>query len=208
MKRKALIIFTKLPRPGEVKTRLGKSIGMVDAARAYKGFAEHVFAIADELAREKIEVCLYYEPTATEEAVRAWVCRDFTYVPQRGEGLGERMHNAFASVFEDGVGRAIVIGTDVPELEATHVAKSFALLDDNDIVVGPSADGGYYLLGMNAPMKELFENIVWSSNTVFDATMAKVRTLGLSVTVLPLLHDIDTEEDLRQLERRLQNRAG
>jgi len=204
MRRDVLILFAKLPQAGEVKTRLGRSIGMENAANIYREFAEHAFGIAEELSFMGVETHLCYEPTVDEETIRAWVHRSFSFAPQQGATLGQRMYNAFRKVIEEGAKKAVIIGTDVPELQSTNVAEAFASLDENDIVVGPSADGGYYLLGMKAPLKELFDGIQWSTDTVFKATIARITDLKLSSAVLPVLHDIDTEEDLRQHEQRLQ----
>ena len=207
MKGDALIIFAKLPQPGGVKTRLGQSIGMEQAAKIYKEFAEHAFCIAEELSVNDVAVHLYYEPMSDEESIRSWVKHSFCFTAQRGTTLGERMRNAFHDVLERGAKRAVIIGTDVPELEGSNVADAFALLDENDIVVGPSVDGGYYLLGMKPPAKDLFDNIEWSTKTVFDATMTKINAMGLSSAVLPVVHDIDNEEDLQRHMRRTKRRV-
>lgn len=203
MDHRALIIFAKLPRAGEVKTRLGRAVGMARAADIYRELAEHAFGIADELASGGTKVYLFYDPIATGQDIRSWIGRRFSYVPQEGQSLGDRMHHAFAMAFDDGARHAVIIGTDVPELQASMVNNAFNRLANHDIVIGPSLDGGYFLLGMTAPIKDVFHGVVWSTGKVFDGTMARIRQLDLSCSVLPALADIDTEQDLREYETRI-----
>ncbi len=202
MENRALIIFAKLPRAGLVKTRLGKEIGMNEAVRVYEECARRVFNVAESLASDGARVYLFYAPNAAENEVRSWVGSDFVFAPQVGETLGERMHHAFAHVFRDGISRAVIIGTDVPELERGVLSRAFDLLDSHDLVIGPSHDGGYYLLGMTPPVKEVFDGIAWSTEEVLGRTVAKAERHGLSYTLLEQLMDVDTLEDYRAyLER-------
>jgi glycosyltransferase A (GT-A) superfamily protein (DUF2064 family) len=113
------------------------------------------------------------------------------------------MHHAFAMAFDDGARHAVIIGTDVPELQASMVDNAFMQLANHDIVAGPSLDGGYFLLGMTGPIKNVFNGVEWSTDQVFDGTMARIRQLDLSCSVLPALADIDTEQDLREYETRI-----
>ncbi|HET6273917.1 MAG TPA: TIGR04282 family arsenosugar biosynthesis glycosyltransferase [Bacteroidota bacterium] len=203
MDHRALIMFAKLPRAGEVKTRLGRAVGMDRAADIYKELAEHAFGIADELASSGTKVYLFYDPIATGQDIRSWIKRRFSYVPQQGRSLGDRMQHAFAVTVGDGAQQTVIIGTDVPELQASMVNNAFNRLANHDIVVGPSLDGGYFLLGMTAPIKDVFNGVEWSTDQVFDGTMARIRQLDLSCSVLPALADIDTEQDLREYETRI-----
>jgi len=198
----ALIIFAKLPRPGEVKTRLGSVVGMEEAASIYRGFAEHAFLLGDALAGSGVQVHVFYDPCASENDFRTWIGHAFSFAPQEGNTLGERMHRAFEATFAQGAARCIIIGTDVPDLEAATVLQAFELLSAHAVVIGPSTDGGYYLLGMNAPVKDLFGGITWSTSTVFDDTLKRLTKLSLSYSVLGELSDIDTVEDYRNYRRR------
>jgi rSAM/selenodomain-associated transferase 1 len=200
--KRALIVFVRLPRVGEVKTRLGGRIGMREAAAAYKHFAQHAFELADDLESIRVEVYVFYAPEAKEEEIRAWIQRPFIYVQQEGRTLGARMQRAFDTTFARGSLRTVIIGTDVPELDAHTLRFAYSRLSSHDVVLGPSSDGGYYLLGMNAPTKNLFDGIEWSTVNVLQQTLSCAERLRLSYTLLPEFADIDTEEDFKKyLER-------
>jgi len=117
--------------------------------------------------------------------------------PQKGKDLGEKMQNAFQTVFNNGVSKTLIIGTDLPEISSEIINRSFELLNNNDIVIGPATDGGYYLLGMKNVYKELFTNLPWSTDKLFENTIDIINKLNLSISYLPRLSDIDTEEDLK-----------
>jgi hypothetical protein len=204
MSNQSLIIFAKLPRPGEVKTRLGSTLGMERAVGIYREFAEHAFTLADDLGRRGVSTYLFYAPGASKTEVKGWVCRDFVFHEQQGDSLGERMHQAFAKTFQDGADASVIIGTDVPELRVERIRSAYDALVSHDLVIGPSTDGGYYLLGMNGPLKKVFENVEWSTDSVFRATMNTVRAHGYSCHVLPDEKDIDTEEDYKAFLQRTQ----
>lgn len=198
----ALMIFAKLPRAGEVKTRLGATMGMGRAGEIYAEFARHAFALGRNVQENGAAVYLMYDPASNEENVRQWVNQAFRFHVQTGKDLGERMRNAMALAFRDGFSRSVIIGTDVPELDAGTVADSFNLLETVPVVLGPSKDGGYYLLGMHVPMNDLFEGIPWSTGRVLDETTRKLKRLGVQYRLLQELADIDTEDDYRELMRR------
>lgn len=199
----ALILFAKFPRPGEVKTRLGEVIGMDAAAEVYRQFAAHTFALAQTLSSAGVEVFVFYAPGATESEMVQWVGYPFRYECQQGKDLGERIHNAFDTVFRHGASQCVLIGTDVPEMDLPTLNASFSSLAAADVVVGPSTDGGYYLLGMHANTKSIFADVPWSTNEVFHRTLDHIITLQLHHCVLPVLNDIDTAADyLAYLERK------
>ncbi|MFN0158013.1 MAG: TIGR04282 family arsenosugar biosynthesis glycosyltransferase [Bacteroidota bacterium] len=198
----ALIIFAKLPRAGHVKTRLGKAIGMSAAAEIYKLFAEHAFTLGRQLLKKEIKVYVFYDPPASVDEVRTWVGPLFRLIPQEGTTLGDRMRRAFEYTFATGSSRTIIIGTDVPELDLLTLESAFVRLGKDDVVVGPSSDGGYYLLGMNAPTKELFDGVHWSSESVFHETIERLHRLNLSFAELAELADIDTISDYRAYQDR------
>jgi rSAM/selenodomain-associated transferase 1 len=200
--KQALIIFARLPRPGEVKTRLGKEVGMAEASEIYREFAQHVFSIGDQLAATGTRIYLFYDAVAKEQDIRAWIRHLFVFAPQSEESLGERMQRAFDKAFMEGAGRSVIIGTDVPELEASTVLNAFDRLSSHDVVIGPSTDGGYYLLGMNRPTKEIFKGIKWSTDSVYRESIKRLDSLSLSYSVLPELADIDTKEDYARYLRR------
>ncbi len=118
---------------------------------------------------------------------------------QQGEALGERMKHAFADVFENGHQKVVIIGTDCPQITASIIRDAFDCLTEKEVVIGPSFDGGYYLLGMKRLQADLFRNIAWSTASVFDDTIARCNELQLSYALLPALPDVDREEDLKYM---------
>ncbi len=199
---KSLLIFAKYPRPGEVKTRLGAALGMQRAALIYATFAEHAFAIGEELAAWGSRVSVLYDPSASRDEVDRWVGGRFTLLPQEGATLGNRMRAGFDRAFHDGAERVVVIGTDVPELEAARVRRAFDMLSTHQAVIGPTVDGGYYLLGMKKPGLDVFTGVPWGTGSVLEKTLGLLRDLSATFAMLPELADIDTEEDyLAYVER-------
>jgi rSAM/selenodomain-associated transferase 1 len=194
----AVIIFAKYPADGKVKTRLGKTLGSEIAVRFYKAMAEHTFEACLSLPEENYDIYLFYDQYDASESVRQWVPADFSLHLQEGNDLGEKMKAAFNVIFGKGYKKVTIIGTDCPELNAEIILKSFEELSEYNICLGPSADGGYYLLGMNKYYPLLFDDIKWSSPRVLSETIKKVKANNLSMFILPRLIDIDTGKDLRQ----------
>ncbi len=194
-KEKAIIIFTKFPEYGKVKTRLAATIGNDKAIKFYKICAENLFDTAAEL-ENSVRVFLFYNSKKNEQKIRKWINRDFIYFPQTGNDLGEKMLNAFTKVSEEGYEKIVIVGTDIPDISAALLRNAFDELDTSDVVVGPSQDGGYYLLGMKDVYRRLFDKIEWSTSEVFDKTIKKIKKMNLKYSVLPVLQDIDTEMEL------------
>ncbi len=193
--KKALIIFCKYPLKGKVKTRLAVSLGHDFAINFYRKCAGRIFSEASKLQENGVDVYIFYDTGDNPALVKEWVDKDFIFYRQRGNTLGEKMYNAFKKVFETGKKQAIIIGTDVPDLSSALLKKAFAWLDKIDFVIGPSIDGGYYLLGMKRLVGQIFSGITWSADSVFDKTIQKIDELKSTAEVLPLLYDIDTEKD-------------
>jgi len=194
----AVIIFAKYPADGKVKTRLSETLGVEFAVRFYKAMAEHIFQVCHKLPKDKYDIYLFYDSSDRSESVKRWVPSDFSVHLQEGSDLGEKMKAAFNRIFEKGYKKVTIIGTDCPELNTKILLKSFEEISDNNIIIGPSADGGYYLMGMNEFHPFLFEDIEWSSTKVLTDTINKVKENDLHLTMLPGMIDIDTEKDLRQ----------
>lgn len=188
-----LIIFAKYPKPGHVKTRLASSIGRRDATQFYSLCAQRIFL---ECRRLLFDSYVFFANSNNKARVRAWVGSGPSLIAQVGDDLGARMTNAFNLVYKNGASKAIIIGTDVPDLSAKIIIKAEELLTRHDMVIGPSRDGGYYLLGLKRMNPELFKNIQWSTSSVFKATMEKAFSMGMSVAELAVLADIDTREEL------------
>jgi uncharacterized protein len=189
-----LIIFTKNPVYGSVKTRLAATIGKDNAFEVHKALLVHTHSVAEQLLCDKI--VFYSEYIETNDI---WG-NGYLKANQQGCDLGERMMNSFNDVFKQGYTKAVIIGTDCPSINEKLINDAFGQLNNNDIVVGPAWDGGYYLLGMKILHQDLFENMVWSTEAVFKSTIAKCDQLGLNYVLLPVLHDIDEEKDLVHLK--------
>jgi len=207
MGHRALIVFVKEPRTGEVKTRLGQAIGMERAAEIYRACAGEVLACARDLARQDVHVTVCYSPGSDPERIGRWVNdSSFHLAVQEGATLGDRMHRALARAMDQGAAKVLLVGSDVPELDGPLFDQAWDQLERNDVVLGPSPDGGYYLIGMRPPLKDLFAGILWSSPEVYEATRAAAASQGLSIGVLPPRADIDREEDFRAYQQRLWER--
>lgn len=200
--RPALIVFAKVPRPGAVKTRLSPPLTPSEAAELYDAFLHDALEIYERVDAD-VRLYLVDGPTETEQYPRLE-----TFFQQTGEGLGERMSNAFAETFSAGYDRVCIIGTDHPTIESGLIDSAFASLADNDLVVGPSLDGGYYLMGMKRLHKQLFSDMLYSHGDVFEDTIGRARSINLTTRVLMEWYDVDDLESLRLLIRDLENHAS
>jgi len=193
----ALIIFLRFPNAGKVKTRLAQSIGDDQAAKFYRLSTEHILRECQKLS-SNISRYIFCADEDEMENVRRWTGSRFLYMPQEGEDLGRRIEHAFHSVFSHGAQKAVIIATDVPDISADIIREAISALDAHDVIIGPSHDGGYYLLGLKELHSELFNAISWSTSLVYQQTMNSAERMGLKVYQLPLLRDIDTAEDLQR----------
>ena len=130
--------------------------------------------------------------------MQAWLGSSLACCPQKGEDIGERMQNAFTDAFANDVDQALLLGSDFPDLDAGILDQAFHALSNNDMTLGPSVDGGYYLIGFNRNtfLKDVFAGIPWGTGQVLGETLKKVEHAGLKVHLLPEWQDIDTYEDL------------
>lgn len=185
----ALIIFIKNTEKGKVKTRLARTLGDDQALKIYKALLEHTRNIALSIKTERY---LFYSNFVDPND--DWPNQQFHKLVQQGEGLGQRMQDAFHQVFQQHE-KVVIIGSDCASLTPAILQNAFDQLDDYPFVIGPADDGGYYLLGMREYTPSLFENIEWSTETVFPTTIKKIEALQKSYTLLAQLSDIDYEED-------------
>ena len=181
-----------------VKSRLALHLGKERAAEIYRELAETVVAnVTPRTPENDYEINLCYSPETAGQAVRAWFPQHHLFSPQEGNDLGERMSNAFLHAFAAGYTKALLIGSDCPDISRTIVNRGFMLLDAHSVVLGPAHDGGYYLIGLRRPEPGLFCNMEWGTGRVLQQTLERIDQTGRSVAVLPQLHDIDRIEDLR-----------
>jgi len=203
-----IIIFTKAPIKGHVKTRLANDMDEADVVNLYKHF---VLDILYKIKSTGLPYKIFYDPPGTEALIADWLGADNEFVLQKGRDLGERMENAFMEMFSKKITRAVIIGTDSPDLPKAYIMDAFSGLEKNNAVIGPAVDGGYYLIGFNKDsfLPEVFVNKPWGTDAVFEQTMAILDDRNLSVHVLPKWRDVDTIDDLRHLIQSLKkNPAG
>ncbi len=187
-----LLIFYKNPESGKVKTRLAATIGNEKALSIYLKLAEHTKNITEGLEVDKL---VFYSHTV--ELKDQWPDETYQKRAQSGNDLGERMRNAFEYGFNNGYTNICIIGTDCLELNQSTIEKAFHALEQYDAVLGPAKDGGYYLLGMKKMHADFFRNKDWSTQTVTHDTLLNTLQLQISLHLLPLLSDVDVEEDLK-----------
>lgn len=144
---------------------------------------------------------LCYYPADKLPLIRKWLGKSYQYHPQEGVSLGDKMANSFVRAFNEGHGRVVLIGTDVPDLPSRIIHEAFGALKTHPAVIGPSEDGGYYLIGFQRQgfLPEVFQNMPWGTETVLTRTLTIFEKKQRSVYQLPLWRDIDTEEDLKAL---------
>ena len=164
-------------------------------ANIYKNFVTDTLETLQR-GRYNFNIC-FYPPQALFEAT-AWLGHSHTLLPQRGNNLGARMSNAFVKIFSKGFQNVLLMGTDFPDLPAKIIDTAFHSLAANDAVIGPSVDGGYYLIGFNADtfLPAVFDDMPWGTEDVFEKTIKVFSNKGLKVYVLPKWRDIDTYQDL------------
>ena len=176
-------------RSGKVKTRLARTVGDTEALRIYRLLLARTQVAALQI---KVRRFVFYSDFIEQDS---WLSKFFGKYVQQGADLGERMENAFETAFKSGATKALIIGSDCPELTGEILKQAFDALDHRDFVIGPVPDGGYYLLGMKQLEPSLFYDIAWSTETVRSTTVERIRVLRKTYALLPVLSDVDTEED-------------
>ncbi len=191
------VLMLKAPVKGFVKTRLAKTIGEEKALELYRWMgSKTVKAIPKDW-----EIEVRFIPAHREGQVRSWLQREGDYFPQ-GEGdLGLRMSEVFSNRKSATSTCYLFLGGDCPAITTELLTMASRCLNDNDIVVGPATDGGYYLIGMKRPRPELFQNIPWGEGDVLQRTLEKAENQRLSVAMLPELCDVDDWESLLSQKR-------
>lgn len=189
MNSQALIITIKNPQKGKVKTRLAATMGEERALDIYLALLAHTRRITSLVATQHY---LFYSDFVDEKD--EWPPRFFIKKLQIGKDIGERMANALEAVLQYHQ-KAVLVGSDIPGLSVTILELAFEKLSTHDFVIGPAADGGYYLVGMKAFEPSVFKGMTWSTDTVFEKTVEKIESLGKSWYRLPVLSDVDREED-------------
>ena len=188
-----LIIFTKNPEAGLVKTRLAHAVGDKKALEVYEVLRKHTALVTANVEAERTVYYSRFIPSSD-----LFLTNKFTLKLQEGEDLGARMHHAISTEFATGFRHIVLIGTDCYELNSEILIEAFNALERSDAVVGPAIDGGFYLIGLNRPVPELFLNRQWSTPEVFRETIGILQRFAIPCELLAPLPDIDTFEDLKK----------
>ena len=186
---KHLIIFIKNPELGKAKTRIAKTMGDEKALSIYKELLQHTL---DTTLKVDCHRNLFYSAHVNKED--QWSEKDFLKQLQIEGGLGDKIRDAFQRVMKT-ADSCLIIGSDCGDMSEDILNQAFTALQSHDVVLGPTFDGGYYLLGVSKPDLELFDGVAWSTETVYDQTIEKVKAANATYFELPKLHDIDYEED-------------
>jgi rSAM/selenodomain-associated transferase 1 len=202
----ALILFAKVPKPGQVKTRLLPDLSAEQAGRLYRAFI--LDTLSSTAVLKGVKRLLACDPTRRAPFFKGLADRfELNLIDQIGEDLGARMRNALTEADRLGFDRAVIIGMDLPTLPAEHIEEAFRQLKKPpqvpSVVLGPSADGGYYLIGCTGPVPPIFDGIAWGTERVLEQTLARIAVRHLNATLLPFWYDVDTLQDLRFLAQHL-----
>ncbi len=190
-----LIVFVKAPSPGEVKTRLLPAWSADDACQLYRCLVMDTLELVRSLPG--IHLAIAYAANDTFPDL-AWLGSHHAMFLQHGSTLGERLVHAFQWAFEQGADRVVVLGSDAPDLSRQWIAQAFESLDRSDVVLGPTVDGGYHLLGLTRLIPELFDGMPWSTPRLLRRTLEQIERLHLAVRCLEPIADLDTPADVQR----------
>lgn len=200
----AIAVIAEAPKPGQVKTRLVPPLSDERAAELYRCL------LLDKLQQVAglppgIDRYLAYTPLEARQSMLELLPEPFALIPQAGSSLGDRLHRVSAILLERGYQAVMLIDSDSPTLPTPYLLEAIAQLQSNttDLVLGPTEDGGYYLIGLKRPCRTLFDSIPWSGAAVLAETLRRAATQRLQVTTLPPWFDVDTPEDLARLRHDL-----
>ncbi len=194
------MVIARRPEPGAAKTRLQPDLSAGQAAELYLGFLLDTLDLARSVSGTTPAV-VYAPPKA-----RAWFAAaapGFALIPQQGGSLGERLDNALQHCFRHGSRKAVIMDSDSPTLPLDCLLEAFTGLDQADVTLGPTGDGGYYLIGLKRPAPRLLREVRMSTPTVAADTLSLAAREGLSVHLLPRWYDVDTPADLHHLVEQL-----
>lgn len=189
MSKNLLIIFTRNPELGKVKTRLAKSVGDETALEIYQFLLNKTKEVTQNLDCTKV---VFYSKEIGQDDI--WDRNLYEKEVQFGVDLGAKMKNAFETGFKNNYEKILLIGSDLYDLEADHINEAFENLDNNDVVLGPALDGGYYLLGLKKVYPEIFKNKSWGTSSVRKDTLKNLEKVD--VHLLPMLNDVDVIADI------------
>ncbi len=187
------MIFTRNPELGKVKTRLAKTVGDQAALSIYTFLLQHTKTVTQQLDCDKH---VYYSVKVREDDI--WDASIFQKKQQLGDNLGARMAHAFQEAFREGYGKVMIIGSDLYDISPEDLELAFTSLGDNEAVIGPARDGGYYLLGMTTFIPEVFQQKNWGTDTVLRDTLNDLQ--HMKYQLLEERNDVDLYEDIEGIE--------
>ena len=191
-----LIIYSRYPEAGKTKTRIIPALGAAGAAELQRKMTEHTLNTSRKLKLSRnINIEVHFAG-GNEQLMSAWLGEDINYVAQVAGDLGDKMKSSFKQAFNSNHQRVVTIGIDCPDINIEILNSAFDSLHKKELVLGVAKDGGYYLIGLNKTIPQLFKNINWGTEQVLKQTQAIAQELNLNVHYLPTLSDVDRREDL------------
>ena len=198
---RALILFTRVPLPGKTKTRLLPRVSPERCCQLHCAFLRDIGQVCAGMAGCRLLLC--HAPEGEPAILRELVPGAKAMFSQVGDDLGARMDNAIRAALADGAESCVLIGADLPELSTYHLEEGFRLLENHEAVLGPTTDGGYYLVGVRRPQPGLFRVKGYGGSNALEQTLAAASAEGLDWALAPACADVDTPEDLDGLVSRL-----
>lgn len=201
--RQALAVAAKAPQPGKVKTRLHSLLSIDEATELYRCFLKDTLSLIESVP--DTDTVISYTPEGGEHYFDSIICNGHRLLLQRGESFGDKLYYALEDLLREGYASAAIMDADSPTLPSQYLARAFEELarPSDRVVLGPAADGGYYLIGIKRPHRRLFEQITWSSERVLGETIERAREIGLEVSLLPEWYDVDSEAEFERLKREI-----
>jgi len=195
----------RLPEIGKVKTRLSKKLAPKTILDLYQCFVLDILHTAQKTG---IDIRIFFHPAGFENSLSQWLGDHYDFHPQEGKDLGVRMANAFTRAFSSGYDRAILIGTDCPDMTAEIMAEAFYGIDQTGCVIGPAVDGGYYLIGFKSVSftEKPFHDMAWGTDIVYQETLDRCLQMNIKPYILQPLNDIDTWDDLKLFYQHCHNK--
>jgi len=196
----AVILFARDPILGQVKTRLRSSFDDETIFKLYVCFVEDSLEKIRQV--DNVECFVGIFPENHSGFFGGIESFGMSLFVQRGNDLGDKMRQAFVDRFAEGYKKVVIIGSDSPSLPVSYINK--ALASEKDLVLGPSTDGGYYLIAMSGKVSEVFSGVAWGTENVLDETLEKIKGTSVSLELLPIWYDVDSPDDLKFLKTHLE----
>ena len=203
MKDNVVVIFTRIPVPDRTKTRLQPLLSGEECCQLHRAFLFDLYSVL-RLSEPMCDIFVYYVPEGDLGELKALLPDAMSYIPQVGDGLGDKMHNAISHMLSLGYKKCLLMGSDVPLFKGDMLHEAFCLLDNSDIVICPTVDGGYFLVGMKEPCEAVFSIDEFGTSSVYEKTVSAAKASGKTCAVGPCTFDIDEPDDLFKLFEQLE----